>query len=225
MSHGWLTVLTTSKLAMWDEQTRASLLCPSETGFQQTPQILVNKCGSNGMMMVPYPNTQQQHMKIVNHLLYMYGVDVGTIPCGCGASTRASFAVPQWIRISALTSQILFNKCGSNGMMTDPYPSPHHMKIVNHLVYVWSGCGNHYFMWVWSLNMCQHASSIQLETRNDLTFQPQLPWSLWQSVRVTAWCQIHILIHCIWRSSSTLHMYRKDLGTIQCGFGTSTKAE
>ena len=65
------------------------LLCPSESGFQLTSQILVNKCGSNGMMTDPYPHPQPQHMKVVNHLLYMYGVDVGTIPCGFGASTKA----------------------------------------------------------------------------------------------------------------------------------------
>ncbi len=38
-----------------------------------------------------------------------------------------------------------------------PYPHPQHMKVVTHLVYVWSGCGNH-SMWVWSLNHCTRAS-------------------------------------------------------------------
>ena len=44
-----------------------------------------------------------------------------------------------------------------NGMMVDSYPHPWHMKVIKHLSYHWSGCGNHY-MWVWSLNQCTVAS-------------------------------------------------------------------
>ena len=44
-----------------------------------------------------------------------------------------------------------------NGMMMDPYPHSQHMKVVTHLVYVWSGCGNR-STWVWSLNHCTKAS-------------------------------------------------------------------
>ena len=54
----------------------------------------------------------------------------------------------------------LLPKCGGKGMMMDPNPNhPQHMnmKVVNHLVYVWSGYGNH-SMWVWSLNICTRAS-------------------------------------------------------------------
>ena len=39
-----------------------------------------------------------------------------------------------------LTYQILTNKCRVNGMMMDPYPHSQHMKVVNHLVYVWESC-------------------------------------------------------------------------------------
>jgi hypothetical protein len=55
------------------------------------------------------------------------------------------------------TYQILTGKCDGNGMMTDLYPHPQHMKVVNHLLYVWSGCGRH-SKWVWSLNQCTRAS-------------------------------------------------------------------
>jgi hypothetical protein len=41
--------------------------------------------------------------------------------------------------------------------MMDPYPHPQHMKVVNHLSYVWSGCENQ-SMWVWSLNHCTWVS-------------------------------------------------------------------
>ena len=43
-----------------------------------------------------------------------------------------------------------------NSMTMDPYPHPQHMKVVNHLAYVWSACENH-SMWVWSLNQCTRA--------------------------------------------------------------------
>jgi hypothetical protein len=41
-----------------------------------------------------------------------------------------------------LTSQIGTNKYDGNGMMTDPYPHPLHMKVVNHLVCL---------EWMWEL--------------------------------------------------------------------------
>jgi hypothetical protein len=42
---------------------------------------------------------------------------------------------------------------GGNGMMMGPAAHSQLMKVLNHLVYVWSGCGNH-SMWVWSLDQC-----------------------------------------------------------------------
>jgi len=79
----------------------------------------------------------------------MFGVDVGSIPCGFGASTTTQGL--HLVESSALgfqpTSQILTDKCGGNGMMMDPYPHPQHMKVH----------GKH-SMWVWSLNHCTRAS-------------------------------------------------------------------
>ena len=90
---------------------------------------------------------------------YIYGVDMGTIPCGLGASTYAQglhFLYPSESGFQ-LTSQIMVIKCGPNCMMPDPYPNPQHMKVVNHLVYVWIGYGNH-SMWVWNINHSTRAS-------------------------------------------------------------------
>jgi hypothetical protein len=42
------------------------------------------------------------------------------------------------------------DKYGSSGVMVDPSAHPHHMNGLKHLVYVWSGCGNH-SMWVLGL--------------------------------------------------------------------------
>jgi hypothetical protein len=42
-------------------------------------------------------------------------------------------------------------------MMMDPYAHPQHMKVVNHLSYVWIGCVIH-SMWVWSLIHCTRTS-------------------------------------------------------------------
>ena len=73
----------------------------------------------------------------------MFGVDVGTIPFGFGASTTAQglHLAPSSDPGFWLTFQILTDKCGGNGTMTDPYLHPQHVKVVNHLSYVWRGCG------------------------------------------------------------------------------------
>ena len=72
----------------------------------------------------------------------MYGVDEGTIPHGFEAPTTAqrlhTAPAPSSDPGFQLTSQIQTNTCGGNGIMTDPYPHPQHMKVVKHLVYVWS---------------------------------------------------------------------------------------
>jgi hypothetical protein len=85
----------------------------------------------------------------------MFGVDMGTIPCGFGA-----WAIAQRLHLmpsrdqgfqpmTHKKSKSLLNQCGFNGTMMDPYPHPQHMKVVKRLVYVWSGYGNH-SMWVLS---------------------------------------------------------------------------
>ena len=104
---------------------------------------------SNGMMTDPYSHTAYEgsqspssmcldlkwmcepfHVGLAPQLLLCHG-----IICGHTSDTVQ------------LTSQIWANKCGSNGMMTDPYSHPQHMKVVNHFVYCWSGCVSH-SMWV-----------------------------------------------------------------------------
>jgi hypothetical protein len=59
--------------------------------------------------------------------------------------------------------------CGGNSMMIDPYAHPQHMKVVNHLLYVWSGCEKH-STWVWSLNHCRKA--LLRAPSSDSGFQP-----------------------------------------------------
>jgi hypothetical protein len=54
-----------------------------------------------------------------------------------------------------LTPKFWANKYGSCGMMVDTSAHPLHLKRAKHLVYVWSGCGNH-SMWVWGPNAPLH---------------------------------------------------------------------
>ncbi len=122
--------LRASSTAPWHRSVHSS-----DQGFQLTSKIWANKCSSNGMVT--------HHISIHNIwrfsiTLFLFGENVGAIPCGFRASTTAP-----WHRLAPssdpwfhLTSQICANKCGGNGMVTHPYPNPHHMKVVNHLVYV-----------------------------------------------------------------------------------------
>ena len=91
----------------------------------------------------------------------MFGVEVGNIPHGFGASNTAKGL--HWHQQLAVTqdfsllSLIWMDKVDANGMMTNPYPHPQHMKCAKHLSYVWSGGGNH-STWVWSLKHCTRAA-------------------------------------------------------------------
>ena len=128
----------------------------SDSGFQPTSQIWTGQCGVNGTMTDPYPHPQ--HMKVVKHLLYAWS-GCKSIPHWFGASTTAQrpHSAPSSDAGFQPTSQIWTGQCGVNGMMTDPYTHPQHMKVVKPLAYVWRGCENH-TMWLWSPNHCTKAS-------------------------------------------------------------------
>ena len=60
---------------------RCCHLAPSsDPWFQPKFQIGSHKCDGNTMMGAIYPHSL--HMKFVNMTVYMFGVDVGIIPCG-----------------------------------------------------------------------------------------------------------------------------------------------
>jgi hypothetical protein len=172
-------------------------------------------------MTDPYPHPL--HMKVVNHLAYVW--DGSWEPFYVGLEPqpmhKGSFYTHQQTKISAdfpklwPTSVVV-----SHNMMTDPYPHPLHMKVVNHLAYVWDGCGHH-SMWVCSIIQCIKSSfGAKQQTKISADFPKlQLTW-----VVVTARWWVRIPIHCIWRLSITLHMCALDVGTIPCGFGASTNA-
>ncbi len=61
--------------------------------------------------------------------------------------------------ISQLLPKFGAYKYGYSCMMMDPSALPQHMNGLKHLVYVWSGCGNHY-MWVRGLNHCTLTSFV-----------------------------------------------------------------
>ena len=107
--------------------------------------------------------------------LYMYGWDVWTNPCGFGASTNAYglHLVPSSDARFQPTCQIVANKCDGNGMMMDPYAHPQHMKVVNHLLYVWSGCDN-YTMCLWNLNHCRNTEIQHQAVTGDFSRLPKL---------------------------------------------------
>ena len=136
------------------------LALSSDPGFWLTTfQILTDKCGGNGMMMHPYPHPPStayedcQSPFICREWMWE-PIHVGLEPQPLHKDFIWRQAVTSGFE---LTSQILTDRCGGNGMMMHPYPHPLHMKIVNHLSYVWSGCGNQ-SMWVWSLNHCTRTS-------------------------------------------------------------------
>ena len=52
-----------------------------------------------------------------------------------------------------LLTKLRTNKYGGSGTMVDPSAHQQPINVLKHLVYVWSGCGNH-SMWVWGLNQC-----------------------------------------------------------------------
>jgi hypothetical protein len=80
---------------------------------------------------------------------YMSGVEVHIIPCEFKASTiswqyHLVFNRNQRFQWS---SHIWADKSWGNGMKTDPYPHPQHIKFISQLFYFEWMCGNH-SMWV-----------------------------------------------------------------------------
>ena len=68
----------------------------------------------------------------------MFGVDVGTIPCGFGASNNAEQlrSVPSSDTGFQLTPQIWADMCSGNGMMMVRYPHPQHLKVLSNTFHV-----------------------------------------------------------------------------------------
>ena len=90
---------------------------------------------------------------MVSYILHMYGVDMGTIPCGSGAqrSTIAHAHWHHWKKEHSQLPKLCGNKYGGSDVMVDPSAHSQHMTGFKHFVYVWCGCGNH-SMWLWGLN-------------------------------------------------------------------------
>ncbi len=96
-------------------------------------------------------------------------------PCECLEWMREPFHVgqgpqsmhPEIICCHAATQEFgqlpkfRADKYGGNGMMMDPSAHQQLMNVLKHLVYVWSGCGNH-SMWVWGLNQCTLTSFVAM---------------------------------------------------------------
>ncbi len=76
----------------WGLNQRVMTLVSSHTvtqEFLQLPKLFAKEYGGCGMMVDPYDHPQ--HMKVLNLSEYISGLDMGTIPSGSGASTKAQW--------------------------------------------------------------------------------------------------------------------------------------
>jgi hypothetical protein len=91
----------------------------------------------------------QQHIKVVKHFVYIW--------YGCGMHFTGVWSLNHDLTTSQRLSHALnFSKIPPhpyrwNSVRVPPYAHPQHIKVLNHFVYIWYGCGVH-FMGVWSLN-------------------------------------------------------------------------
>ena len=99
--------------------------------------------------------------------------------------------------------QSLENRSYHNMVWTHPYAHPQHMKVVIHLSYGWSGCGNH-LEWVWSLNQGTTWLFITWQAKRVLGKFSKA----WRIGAITTWYgHIHMHIHSIWSLPNTLYTY------------------
>ena len=131
--------------------------------------------------------------------LHMFDLDVVWVLVGLQASNTV-----YWTHMLVscdsgieLISKIWAWKCPGNKVMMDPYAHPHHIKLIQHLVYAWFGCGMS-SGWVASLKHCILDSYVGqlwwLQKWADLKIYEN---KLSASALVTKWWWIHMPIHRI----------------------------
>ena len=104
------------------------------------PQSMTNKYGGNGMKTDPY-YPHQNHMKVVNHLLYVWSGSVyhSMWVKATTISWQYHLVFSRYQRFQ-WTSHLWADKSWCHGMKTDQHPHPQHRKFINHL-----SC----FKWMW----------------------------------------------------------------------------
>ena len=159
---------------------------------------------------------------MLSNTLDMFGVDVGIIPCGSGASINAVWHhLKPWCDPWILPSQLNWDewswwKRHDGGSIS---PSPAYECSQTHwtcLEWSWNN-----FMWVWGLNQCSMTSYVAQVWPVNSAISINLRWTIMMEI---AWWWIHLLIHRIWILSNTLDMFGVDVGIIRCGSGTSITA-
>ena len=127
----------------------------SDPGYQLTSQILTSKCDSiwHGDGSISPSTAYEGCQTPVICLEWMQE------PFHMGLEPQPSHKGKGFIQHQAGTRDVKSGPASVMvyGMMTDPYPHPQHMKVVKHVVYIWSGCRNH-STWVWRLNHHTKAS-------------------------------------------------------------------
>ena len=114
----------------------------TDTGFQSTPPISANSCGSSGMVMdLP---SHPHHMNNVTHHGNVWN-DVGTMPWMSAAwiTGRWYGKMTRIVPGFQLYSQILIIKRCCKGIVMAPSVHPHHMNAVKQHFYVICAFRNH----------------------------------------------------------------------------------
>jgi hypothetical protein len=136
-------------------------------------------------------------------------------------STMVLFTT-QVCSINLAKSQIWETSMSGNDMMMGPAAHPQLMNVLNHLVYVWSGCGNH-SMSVWSLFHCTMVLFVtQLCSSNlaKISISGITDWRQWHDHGPS--CPSNSSL--VRKFSITLYMSGVDVGTIFCGSRASITA-
>ena len=124
--------------------------------FSQLPKVWAKKYGGSGMVVDP--SDHPQHMNNLKHLVYVWSGwgNYSKLILGLNQCTMTSF-VAQLRPRNLTNSRISRPTSVKVGMMVDPSAPPQHMIVLKHIVYGWSGGGNH-SMWMWCLKQCTMTS-------------------------------------------------------------------
>ncbi len=123
--------------------------------YGQLPKIWTNNYNGSGMLLDP--SAHPQNMNGLKHLICFEWI-WKPFHVGLGPQPMLHDIICT-VHLNQEFGQLPIIWADGCGGVVNPSAHPQHMNDRKHLVYIWSGYGNH-SMWIWGLNKCSMTSFV-----------------------------------------------------------------